>query len=261
MYRTLFFLISFLIISCKKDKVVQQEPIDQGGLYDYSHLEETYYCTVDYDMAYESGGTRLNDRNIKLDVLNDSLYFLNYKFKIDSDTQTVFQHYEELQGTYSTTISLTFSNSFTQLYLHYYQSGSGSGGPDYTVIYYGSVTQEIASTIPHVNRSLIEGDYIMEITRKNVFSGLDTTYVDTINVLLHDTQAAFILDGELISTPSFYNTFSNVTNWNFQMDQHDNYQAYWDENDSLYIENLQYSGGFAGNPMDTIQVLFAGTKL
>lgn len=261
MNRVLFFLIVVIIVSCKKDKVVQQEPIDQGGLYDYSHLERTYYCAIDYNMAYESGGTKLNDRNIDVDVINDSLYFLNYTFKIDSDTQTVFEHYEELLGTYSTTITLTFSNNFTQLYLHYYQSGSGSGGPDYTVIYDGSITQETASTIPHVNRAMIEGNYRMEVTRKDPFSGLDTTYIDTVNVLLHDTQAAFLVDGELISAPSFYNSYSTVTNWNFQMDQHSVNNTFWNLNDSLYLENLQYSGGFAGNPTDSVQTKFCGKKL
>lgn len=261
MNRILFFLLIITTASCKKDKVVQQEPIDQAGLYDFSHLEGTYACDISYNMAYESGGTRYYDRNIKLDVINDSLYFLNYKFKIDADTQTVFEHYEELLGTYTTDITLTFTNNFTLLNLHYYQSGSSSGGPDYTIIYDGVITTDVASSLPHVNRTLIEGDYIMEVTRKNAFSGLDTNYTDTVNVLLHDTQAAILVDGELISTTSFYNSYSNVTNWNFQMDQHSVNNTFWNLNDSLYLENLQYSGGFAGNPTDSVQTKFCGKKL
>ena len=236
-------LIGILLCACKKDQIDDPVPTD------FSHLSGNFLCEVGIHRYYTDSYHDYSDRVVNVSVNGNILTFQGLNFPIESESQTVFE-YSDLYGS----ATLTFTNGYDSIQMSYHQP-SVSSGPSYTDNYSGSRTSLPVTTSPHSSASSIEGQYQMNILKRNTLNGLDTSYSEIILVSIDPTTNNFSFGVDSFD-PGFFHSYSNQTDNIGQLNYYTDRSLLW-RNDSLYI--LQEDIDF--NTNDTVSFSYIGNHL
>lgn len=253
------FVLSMLFLGCKKEEViVHSQPYEICGTpyFDYSNYVGDFLVDIESTSAYIYGSTSSSDHVISITASWDTIRLTpnGVPFLMTSDTQTVFT-YAFVTEFEDVTASLVFTNDFQDIEYSRH-STSLAFGPNNTTQYTGSRTALLPTIDPHPYSNEIVGDYRMTVTKKDVWTGLDTTYVDTLSVTMISGTLANV---ENLNFSVYAHSYRNVqtTDGNTEFVTSD---KWYRTTDSLYVENLTYSGIWS-TQQDSVQSKYYGVKL
>lgn len=248
----------FQLVSCKKDagNTSNTTTTTTNNIRPVDAIAGNFYCKKEARYGYGSSAQLLyiNDTAnlvVSLDVENSFIYFgdgqnFNHYFSITSSDQTHFE-----KDTLSTTLNLDFYNNYDSLVFYY--DAFYAGGGSRSEIYTGSKTNLLASTPTHAYNSDLEGNYTLNIHKRNTSTGLDTQYTSTLFVSHADYK--LMVGGDYLYSDLFHNRIKYHTYQDYTTHYNKEYSIYW-ENDSLFVEfdSITYP------QLDTVYYRFSGAK-
>jgi hypothetical protein len=142
-------------------------------------------------------------------------------------------------------------------------SGTINGGPDYDVEYVGQRTNLPITTVTHNEKEEIEGEYEMQVYKRNSQLGTVESYIDTFDIAFKPATNNFLItkDDELV-IGKFHAHYERYewSSWDYTKENH---KARWNGVDSLYLEHIIFpdANSFWTIPADTIKYKYWGRKL
>lgn len=245
-YVLLLLLTSSILISCKKEVV----PIEQ----DFSHYNGHFYGELSHYSVYNNSNWNVvSDMVIRSSTDNSQLCFLEEQFSIPDEEMTNFGF---SSGNYSgRTFHLNFYNNFNSIS---YSDDYNYGTSWYTDDTFYGVRMQASETgsQEHPLKAQLEGDFVLNIAKKEYLNNIDTNYYDTLSLTLSGFSA--ILDSKQFDFPPFH-SYVHSNSMVQDLDERRIEDIYW-EQDTIYLNYMIISGVFGGT-IDTVHYRYSGVRL
>ncbi|MCH2231836.1 MAG: hypothetical protein MK105_15990 [Crocinitomicaceae bacterium] len=236
-----------LVLSCKKDST--------PPVYDFSDYDGNFYGELSsYNTYYNSNSNIVSDRIFGCSNDGSQLFFKEDIFLLTDPENTNFGFAS--QNPYSgRSFDLNFTNNFNNLsYTEHIIYGSEWGSHN---TFSGLKMQlPLTGTDEHPLKAELEGDFVLNIYKREYLNNIDTNYYDTLNIMLSGFNV--IIESKQFEFPPFH-SYVHVNSMLESNDEHRIEDLYWSQ-DTIYINSKIISGIFGGTA-DTVQYNYSGVRL
>lgn len=242
----LFTAILATLFSCKKDEPVKCLSVE------YGHYVGNFHCTVISEYNYDGYSDREYDQVVRCYIENDSLRILDYAFPLTDPEQTVFVEGIPLSGSHSAQFTFSPDFNYLSIYLDY---PSQLSGPSSSLQFYGPKSPQPETVDPHPLLPELEGNYLLDVTKIQQGSGIDTHFIDLLYVT--NSNGYMHIDGDSFHIGLFHGQ-SEMESVNTMVDERYEKSIYW-KNDSLFLDYMRIYPVWTSTP-DTTHYIYHGVK-